>query len=57
MEASATGQLDWQGEDDPAFIGLMDSFADAAHPAVARLRELVDQRGWTGWTQVEKRES
>ena len=55
-EAAATGQLDWQGEDDPAFIGLMDSFADQAHPAVARLRELVNQRGWTGWTQVEKRE-
>ena len=55
-EAAATGQLDWQGEDDPAFIGLMDSFADEAHPAVARLRELVNQRGWTGWTQVEKRE-
>jgi DNA-binding transcriptional MerR regulator len=55
-EAAATGQLDWQGEDDPAFIGLMDSFADEAHPAVARLRELVNQRGWTGWTQVEKRQ-
>ncbi len=55
VQASATGQLDWQGEDDPAFIGLMDSFADAAHPAVARLRELVGQRGWTGWTQVGKR--
>ena len=50
------GHRDWQGEDDPAFIGLMDSFADDAHPAVARLRELVNQRGWTGWTQVEKRE-
>ena len=55
-EAAAAGQLDWEGEDDAAFIGLMDSFADEAHPAVARLRELVNQRGWTGWTQVEKRE-
>ena len=55
-DAAASGQLEWQGEDDAAFIGLMDSFADAAHPAVARLRDLVNQRGWTGWTQVEKRE-
>ncbi len=54
--AAATGQLDWEAEDDAAFIGLMDSFADEAHPAVARLRELVGRRGWTGWTQVEKRE-
>ena len=54
-EAAASGQLDWQGEQDAAFIGLMDSFADASHPAVARIRELVNQRGWTGWTQIEKR--
>ena len=54
-EAAASGQLEWQGEQDAAFIGLMDSFADAAHPAVARLRVLVNQRGWSGWTQVEKR--
>lgn len=54
-DAAASGQLEWQGEDDAAFIGLMDSFADAAHPAVGRLRDLVNQRGWTGWTQVEKR--
>lgn len=55
-DAAASGQLEWQGEEDAAFIGLMDSFADAAHPAVGRLRDLVNQRGWTGWTQVEKRE-
>jgi hypothetical protein len=41
---------------DAAFIRLMDSFADASHPAVARLRELIAERGWTGWTRVEKRE-
>jgi len=55
-DAASSGQLEWQGEHDAAFIGLMDSFADAAHPAVGRLRDLVNQRGWTGWTQVEKRE-
>jgi hypothetical protein len=57
-DAAASGELDWPDEhaSDPAFIRLMDSFADASHPAVARLRELLAERGWTGWTRVEKRE-
>ena len=57
-QAAASGELDWQDEhtSDAAFIRLMDSFADASHPAVARLRELIAERGWTGWTRVEKRE-
>ena len=56
--AEDSGELDRQDEHmpDEAFIRLMDSFADAAHPAVARLRELIAERGWTGWTRVEKRE-
>jgi DNA-binding transcriptional MerR regulator len=56
-EAAAGGELDRQDEQmpDAAFIRLMDSFADAAHPAVARLRELIAERGWTGWTRIEKR--
>jgi DNA-binding transcriptional MerR regulator len=57
-QAQASGELDRQDEymPDAAFIGLMDSFADASHPAVPRLRELIAERGWTGWTRVEKRE-
>jgi DNA-binding transcriptional MerR regulator len=56
--AAATGELDWQDQHtpDPAFIRLMDSFADASHPAVPRLRELIAERGWTGWTRIEKRQ-
>jgi DNA-binding transcriptional MerR regulator len=56
-QAEASGELDRQDEymPDAAFIGLMDSFADASHPSVARLRELIGERGWTGWTRVEKR--
>jgi DNA-binding transcriptional MerR regulator len=56
-QATVSGQLDRQDEHmpDAAFIRLMDSFADGAHPAVARLRELVAERGWTGWTRFEKR--
>jgi DNA-binding transcriptional MerR regulator len=57
-EAEASGELELQGEltSDPTFTGLVDSFAGAAHPAVGRLRELLAERGWTGWTVVEKRE-
>ena len=57
-QAAASGELDRQDEytPDAAFIHLMDSFADASHPAVARLRELIAERGWTGWTLIEKRE-
>lgn len=57
-EAAANRQLDWpnQHPTDAEFIRLMDAFADEAHPAVARLRELIAARGWAGWTQVEKRE-
>ena len=57
-QAAASGELDRQDEHmpDAAFISLMDSFADASHPAVARLREMIAERGWTGWTRVEKRE-
>jgi DNA-binding transcriptional MerR regulator len=55
--AADSGELDRQDEHmpDEAFIRLMDSFADAAHPAVARLRDLIAERGWTGWTRIEKR--
>lgn len=55
-QAAASGELDRQDEvmPDPAFIGLLDSFADGAHPAVGRLRELIAERGWTGWTRVER---
>jgi DNA-binding transcriptional MerR regulator len=57
-QASASGELDHQDDfmPDAAFVGLMDSFADASHPVVPRLRELIAERGWTGWTLVEKRE-
>ncbi len=57
QEAADRGELDHQDEQlpDAAFVGLMDSFADDSHPAVRRLRELVAERGWSGWTRIEKR--
>ena len=58
QQAADSGGLDRQDENTPdaAFISLMDSFSDASHPAVGRLRELIAERGWTGWTRIEKRE-
>jgi DNA-binding transcriptional MerR regulator len=55
-EAAANGELELQDEvtPDAAFVRLMDSFADNAHPAVGRLRELLAERGWVGWTRVER---
>src|SRR5215468_6626841 len=56
MMADKVAQLDEQDElmPDSAFIGLMDSFAEATHPVVGRLRQLLAERGWTGWTKLEK---
>jgi DNA-binding transcriptional MerR regulator len=58
-QAAESGELDRQDEimPDAAFIALMDSFADASHPVVGRLRDLIAERGWTGWTKLEKREA
>ena len=55
-ESAARGDLDRQDEDlgDDAFIGLMDSFATDAHPMVERLQELLAERGWTGWSRMER---
>ncbi|MEV7398149.1 MerR family transcriptional regulator [Aeromicrobium sp. NPDC092404] len=52
-EAAATGQLDDQdlNMDDSAFVQLLDSMAEG-HPMVVRLRELLAERGWAGWTKV-----
>lgn len=55
-EAAARGDLERQGAqmDDESFIALLDSFASGSHPMMARLQELIAERGWTGWTRIEK---
>lgn len=52
-DAAASGQLDHQGMDDSAFVQLLDSMAEG-HPVVTRLQELIAERGWTGWTRIER---
>ena len=56
QESADRGELDQQMEEwgDDAFIALLDSFASEAHPMIERLQELMVERGWTGWTRIEK---
>jgi hypothetical protein len=56
-EAARRGGLERQTEDlaDDAFIALLDAFASDAHPMVHRLQELLAERGWTGWSRMERR--
>lgn len=55
-KAAAAGILDLQDTqlDDAAFVKLLDSLAGGSHSMVPRLRELLTERGWRGWTKVER---
>ncbi|MEV0548866.1 MerR family transcriptional regulator [Nocardia salmonicida] len=60
MAAYLTQLADEQGEDyvgggfEPSLVDLLDALAlDAATPT-RRLIELLKQRGWTGWTKLER---
>jgi hypothetical protein len=55
-QSAERGGLDRQSLDlpDDAFIALLDSFATNAHPMVQRLQELLAERGWTGWSRLER---
>lgn len=54
-DAAASGYLEHEdlSMDDTAFVQLLDSMAEG-NPIVIRLQELLAQRGWTGWTRVER---
>ena len=55
-ESAERGELDRQSQDmgDDAFIALLDSFASDAHPMMERLQELMAERGWKGWSRLER---
>ena len=55
-EFAERGELDQQNEEmsDDTFVALLDSFAVDAHPVVERLQELMAERGWVGWTRIER---
>jgi DNA-binding transcriptional MerR regulator len=59
-QAAARGELDQQDEllADRSFVDLVDTVVLAAGPRVVelqeRLQELMVERGWTGWTRIER---
>lgn len=54
-EAAERGDLERQEDmDDEMFVALLDSYATEAHPMIERLQELMLERGWTGWSRMER---
>lgn len=55
-QAAERGDLDRQNEEmnDDAFIALIDAFASNSHPLMERLQELMAERGWSGWSRMER---
>ena len=53
--AEAAGELDLDeaGRDDTSFA-LLDDLADAADKRSERMRELMRERGWDGWTRMQR---
>ena len=37
-----------------AQLDLIDTFATESHPLVVRLQELMAERGWSGWSRMER---
>ncbi|MGV9325077.1 MerR family transcriptional regulator [Streptosporangium sandarakinum] len=61
LAAYITRMADERGEDyvddtdiEPPLVKLMDTLAFATVPPARRLIELLQQRGWTGWTKLER---
>lgn len=54
-QAEAAGELDYGevGLDDTSFA-LLDDLADVADKRAERLRELMRERGWDGWTRMQR---
>jgi DNA-binding transcriptional MerR regulator len=55
-QAHARGELDNRDEafDDLPFVELLDSLVVESDPLGQRLLELMRERGWTGWTRLER---
>ena len=55
-ESAQRGELDQHSEEmgDDTMIALLDSFASESHPIMERLQELMAERGWTGWSRLER---
>ncbi len=56
-QSAAAGELEVGNEqlNDEGYVALLDSFATEAHPMIERLQELMAERGFTGWTRIERK--
>ena len=56
QESAERGELDRQNDDmnDDTFVALLDSFASDSHPIIERLQQAMVERGWTGWSRIER---
>ena len=52
-EVGEAGEVRVDGDDDP-FVELLDATMVASSPAAARLVAILEQRGWRGWTRIER---
>ena len=55
-QAAERGDLERQRDEmnDDSFVALVDAFASESHPLVQRLQELMAERGWSGWSRMER---
>jgi hypothetical protein len=58
IEQSTEGWDDYENTDqfalDDGLVELLDSVFVNSVPIAARLLDLLEQRGWTGWTRLER---
>jgi hypothetical protein len=54
-QAYASGEIDFAAaEQDELHFDLLDELADEADPRAQRLRNLMRERGWSGWNRMER---
>jgi len=53
FRAIAAGELSMDGMDD-RFAALLDATMLESSPAAARLLAILEERGWSGWTRIER---
>jgi DNA-binding transcriptional MerR regulator len=52
-EVSEAGEVSVDGGDDP-FVDLLDATMVQSAPAAKRLVAILEERGWKGWTRIER---
>jgi hypothetical protein len=52
-EVSEAGEVSVDGGDDP-FVDLLDATMVQSAPAAERLVAILEERGWKGWTRIER---